>query len=89
LDPEIGWWLARNYWGRGPATEAARAALQDALDRVGLKRIISIAMPGNAASIGVMKKLGLKFDAEFESEGVSLVRYALDRLWPELARPQA
>jgi RimJ/RimL family protein N-acetyltransferase len=79
-DPEIGWWLARPYWGRGLATEAARAALQDAFERVRLKRVISIAMPDNTASIGVMKKLGLTFDAEFESDGLTLVRYAIERL---------
>jgi RimJ/RimL family protein N-acetyltransferase len=76
-EPEIGWWLARRCWGRGLATEAARAALHDAQERVGLKRIISIARPENTASIGVMKKLGLQFDAEFESDGIRLVRYAI------------
>lgn len=76
-DPEIGWWLARDYWGRGLATEAARAALDDALNRVHLKRIISIAIPENTASIAIMKKLGMKFDCEFENEGLKLVRYAI------------
>ena len=76
-DPEIGWWLARHCWGRGLATEAARAALQDALERVRLTRIISVARPGNTASIGIMKKLGLEFDAEFESDGIRLVRYMI------------
>jgi len=74
-DPEIGWWLARSHWGRGLATEAARAALQDALERVGLERIISIARPDNTASIGVMKKIGLRFDQQFEADGIKLVRY--------------
>ena len=74
-DPEIGWWLARTHWGRGLATEAARAALDDALDRARLKRIISIARPGNTASIRVMKKIGLQFDQEFEADGIKLVRY--------------
>ena len=50
LDPEIGWWLARSYWGRGLATEAARFALRDVLERVGLDRIISTARPANIAS---------------------------------------
>ncbi len=77
-DPEIGWWLARHCWGRGLATEAARAALHDAFERVRLERIISIAMPGNTASIGIMKKLGLEFDGEFESDGIKLVRYAIE-----------
>lgn len=75
-DPEIGWWLARSHWGRGLATEAARAALADALKRV--KRIISIARPENTASIAIMKKLGLKFDADLENDGIQLVRYAVD-----------
>jgi RimJ/RimL family protein N-acetyltransferase len=77
-DPEIGWWLAHNHWGRGLATEAARAALQDVFERVGLERLISIARPDNTASIGVMKKLGLQFDAEFESDGIQLVRYSIE-----------
>ena len=78
-DPEIGWWLARSHWGRGLATEAARAALDDAFNRIQLERVISVAMPSNIASIRIMEKLGLKYDAEFENEGQALVRYALRR----------
>lgn len=78
-DPEIGWWLARSHWGRGLATEAARAALRDAFERVNLPRLISVAVPENLASIAIMKKLGLTFDAEFQSEGATLVRYAMPR----------
>lgn len=79
LEPEIGWWLARRSWGRGLATEAARVALRDAFERVQLERVVSIAMPGNAASIRIMEKLGLRFECDFESEGVRLVRYAIIR----------
>lgn len=79
LEPEIGWWLARQYWGCGLATEAARVALRDALERVGLDRIISIARPANIASTRIMEKLGLKLECEFEKEGVRLVRYAIQR----------
>ena len=78
-DPEIGWWLARRYWGRGLATEAAQTSLRDAFERVRLERIISVARPENAASIRIMEKLGLDFDCEFENEGVRLVRYAIGR----------
>ena len=79
LEPEIGWWLARRCWGRGLATEAATAALRDAFERVRLERVVSIARPANAASRRIMEKLGLEFECEFESEGVRLVRYAIDR----------
>jgi RimJ/RimL family protein N-acetyltransferase len=78
-DLEIGWWLGRRYWGRGLATEAARAALQDVFDRAGLDRIVSIARPANTASIRIMEKLGLKRECEFEKDGVRLVRYAMNR----------
>jgi RimJ/RimL family protein N-acetyltransferase len=77
LEPEIGWWLARRHWGRGLATEAARIALCDAFERVGLDRIISIARPPNIASTRIMEKLGLKRECEFEKEGMQLVRYAI------------
>lgn len=78
-DPEIGWWLARRYWGRGLATEAARIALRDAFERPRLDRIISIARPANTASTRIMEKLGLKLECEFENDGVALLRYVIDR----------
>ena len=78
-EPEIGWWLARRCWGRGLATEAARIALRDAFERVRLDRVVSIAMPENTASIRIMEKLGLKFECEFESDGVRLLRHAISR----------
>jgi RimJ/RimL family protein N-acetyltransferase len=76
-DPEIGWWLARRLWGRGLATEAARTALGDAVERARLPRIVSIARSPNAASIRVMQKIGLHFESEFEIEGIRLVRYGI------------
>jgi ribosomal-protein-alanine N-acetyltransferase len=80
MDPEIGWWLARRQWGRGLATEAARVALRDAFERVQLDRIVSIAAPANTASTRIMEKLGLKFECEFEEDGLRLVRYAIHRI---------
>jgi ribosomal-protein-alanine N-acetyltransferase len=76
-DPEIGWWLARSHWGQGLATEAARVALRDALERVRLPRIVSIARPENTASTRIMHKLGLRLETEFDAGGLRLVRYAI------------
>ena len=85
-DPEIGWWLARRYWGRGFATEAGRCALRDAFERVALERVISVAMVENTASRRVMEKLGLRWQCDFEHEGVRLARYGISRTewarWP-------
>jgi RimJ/RimL family protein N-acetyltransferase len=55
---EIGWMLARDAWGRGYATEAARAAMDWAWTVLGSERLISLIDPQNAASIRVAERLG-------------------------------
>ncbi|MEM1435747.1 MAG: GNAT family N-acetyltransferase [Pseudomonadota bacterium] len=57
---EIGWRLARSSWGRGYATEAARAALAFGFEQCRLDRIISIHQVGNDASGRIMRKLGMR-----------------------------
>jgi len=59
---EIGWRLHRHAWGKGYASEAARAALQDASTRLGLTGIISYTTPENVRSQSVMDRLGLVRD---------------------------
>lgn len=76
---EIGWWLARKFWGRGLASEAARVALDDVFARSDLDRLISVAMTGNTASIRIMQKLGMKFDREWTAGAFQLLRYAITR----------
>ncbi len=61
---EIGWRFARQSWGNGYATEAARAALDFGLAELGLPEIVSIHQVGNNASSRVMQKLGMRFDRE-------------------------
>jgi RimJ/RimL family protein N-acetyltransferase len=73
---EIGWWLARAWWGRGLATEAARVALRDGFERVGLERIVAIAQPANTASIHIMQKLEMSFERKTESRGIPVVMYS-------------
>jgi len=59
---EIGWRLARASWGRRYATEAARAALADAFDRVVLDEIVSVTVPANTRSLRVMEGIGMIHD---------------------------
>lgn len=76
---EIGWWLAQERWGQGLATEAAREALRDAFERVGLKRVVSIAQPENLASTHIMEKLAMKFERETTHRGIGVVLYSTER----------
>ena len=83
-DAEIGWWLAKHKWGQGFATEAARATLDDAFNRVGLRKIISVAQPANQASIRIMTKLGMSQESTFEWKNMKLVRDGINA--PSLLR---
>jgi ribosomal-protein-alanine N-acetyltransferase len=56
---DIGYRLLKQYWGKGYATESAKANLNYGFNTVGLERIIGMAMKENTASINVFKKLGL------------------------------
>ena len=80
---EIGWRLARRFWGRGYATEGALAAVEVGFERLGLREIVSFTVPANARSIRVMEKIGMTFSGEFDHpelpEGHALRRHVLYR----------
>ena len=59
---EIGWRLARPYWRRGYASEAAQAALRFGFTSVRLKEIVSFTTPSNRRSRQVMERLGMVRD---------------------------
>jgi RimJ/RimL family protein N-acetyltransferase len=57
---EVGWRLARASWGRGYATEAARASLAFGFERLGLRAIVAVVDAGNDRSLRVAEKLGMR-----------------------------
>ncbi len=59
---EIGWRLAREHWGHGYATEAARRWLAHGFGTLGLREIISFTVPANLRSQAVMHRLGMQRD---------------------------
>jgi RimJ/RimL family protein N-acetyltransferase len=63
---EVGWRLARHAWHRGYATEAAKAALDVAFGRVGMREIWSMTAVLNEPSQAVMRRLGLSEIARFD-----------------------
>jgi RimJ/RimL family protein N-acetyltransferase len=78
-DFEIGWWLAKRFWGQGLATEAARVALNDGFERACLARIVALAQIPNVASIRVMEKIGMRRERELEFRGRAVVQYSVER----------
>ena len=58
---EIYYGLSPDYWGRGIATEAARALLRYGFEVIGLDTIVAIVHPDNGASIRVIEKMGLPY----------------------------
>jgi ribosomal-protein-alanine N-acetyltransferase len=68
----VGWRLARACWGRGYASEAARAALAHGFDALGLGEILSFTVPANLRSRRVMERIGMRRDphADFEHPNV-------------------
>jgi RimJ/RimL family protein N-acetyltransferase len=57
-EPEVGWGIAREHWGKGYASEGAAAAMDYAFDVLGWRKVIHCIDPQNAASQGVARKLG-------------------------------
>lgn len=88
---EIGWRVVPESWGRGIAKEAAIASMDLAFDRFDAPQVIATTVPANAASQGLMKRLGMKrreeldyVDTRFGPELNPTIVFSMDRTdWPE------
>ena len=67
---EIGWRLDRRYWGKGYATEGAKACLKHGFDNLGLDKVYSFTAVGNTPSQRVMQKIGLQLERYFDQPGI-------------------
>jgi 3-dehydroquinate dehydratase/shikimate dehydrogenase len=69
---EIGWRLAAEHWGRGYATEGARASLAHAFDGLDLDEVVSFTTTANERSRHVMEKIGMtrRPEDDFDHPGV-------------------
>jgi len=83
---EIGWRLSADFWGRGLATEGAKAVLEHAFGVLGLESLVSFTVPANVRSIRLMEKIGMTrnpsedFDHPILPKGHPLRRHVLHRL---------
>lgn len=83
---EIGWWVDPRSWGRGVATEAARALRDEAFGGLGVEHLAARYQPANEASGRIMVKIGMRLHGEASNRAGALVRvYTLGRAdWARL-----
>jgi len=74
-DADIGFAFLPDYWGKGFAFESARAVMNDARERLKLKRVLAIVMPDNHASIKLLEKLGMSFERDKDDVQVFAIDY--------------
>lgn len=84
----MGYSIARSYWGRGLATEAARAVMEAAFAAyASLHRIRAMAKARNISSLRVMEKLGMIREGVLRQN--RLVRgECIDEVWCGVLRPE-
>lgn len=75
---EIGWRFVRDCWGKGYATEAARAVLDHAHVHPDIQRVFAEIDPRNTGSIGVAVKLGMRACPTFRTEQTNGIAYYTD-----------
>jgi ribosomal-protein-alanine N-acetyltransferase len=66
---EVGYGFLPEYWGRGLATEIARACIRIGFDQLGLPSLVAITTPANLASQRVMTKAGLACERDIVHAG--------------------
>ena len=76
---EVGYLLGRAWWGRGYATEAARAAMDWGFEQVGFDDLLSLIDPANAASIAVATRLGELPRGDVDLFGHRVLIYGISR----------
>ena len=76
---EVGWKLAREAWGQGYATEAAKAAITWVFDHLDCDRLISVINPDNSASLRVAGRLGMTKSDDADLDGQPVMNMAIDR----------
>jgi [ribosomal protein S5]-alanine N-acetyltransferase len=77
--PELGYDLRRDAWGRGYATEAARAVRDHAFGALGLAAQVSAIRRGNDRSVAVARRVGMRHHTTVGPPGVPYDVYRVER----------
>lgn len=84
---ELGWWVWKEYWGMGYATEAGAALVRYGFEALGLERLVAVIEPGNSASIRVAEKLGLRFERRMSARETVARREDIEIAYYAIAAP--
>ncbi|HSJ39262.1 MAG TPA: GNAT family N-acetyltransferase [Planococcus sp. (in: firmicutes)] len=76
---EIGYWIAKEYWSQGYATEAAQALRDYAFDKLGKERLVSLIHPDNGGSQKVAENCGMNLEKKTLLTGRVAYVYAMER----------
>ena len=76
---ELGYALSKASWGKGIATEAARAAVRYGFETAKLERIIAVVVPDNAASWQVLEHIGFVYEKNANYYDLEVVYYGINR----------
>ncbi len=76
-ETEVLYLLERAAWGQGLASEAAAAARDVGLGPLGLQRLVGYVLAGNAASVAVLRRIGMREEGPCEAFGVQAIRFGL------------
>lgn len=61
-DVDVGYAILQRHWRRGYALESAAAVLEHARDALGIERVVAVTVPGNAGSVRVLERLGMRYE---------------------------
>ena len=76
---DFGWRYARAHWGRGYATEAARAVFEHGVGALKLSGIVAVAYEANAGSVRVIEKLGFEYVETLDDPRGPILKYVQPR----------
>ena len=78
-EPELVYGLLPQFWGRGYATEGARAMLRYVFEAAGVGEVWAATNPPNSASLRVLERAGFTFERHGALGGIDVVFYRVQR----------
>jgi ribosomal-protein-alanine N-acetyltransferase len=76
LEIELAFLNDKARWGEGLGTEAALGIVQHAFTALDLRRLVCVVMPGNARSVAVATRVGMRFERDYTDEHGACHLYA-------------